>query len=322
MPFECPRSLPPRATFSSAAERALAAPPRCRAQEFEEAVDYALSGIVDDLGFDEDDAEDDAEGRAVEALLEMLEQHHSGELERASLHRVALKAYELASRGQHGLRTEAWVTPSAKPAVHSAAKGGNGAKPAAASAAARMQPAKRAPAPPSSPPPQQLPPVSPKDMAMLQELKPGVSEALCAFVLRKCAGSSSEAAEMLFTVDEAKLEAEWQAASAAAEAQAEALRKEQARADKDARKRAIGRNDAVRDYAADGETMQLTAPRLPYAKTRKDSLADAKGARYLDGQVVAHKSADKYITVGEKEEWDGGSRGKVKTKGKRGPAYQ
>ena len=30
---------------------------------------------------------------------------------------------------------------------------------------------------------------------------------------------------------------------------------------------------------------------------------------------------EKYVVVDEKEEWDGGSRGRVKTKGKRGPGY-
>ena len=38
-------------------------------------------------------------------------------------------------------------------------------------------------------------------------------------------------------------------------------------------------------------------------------------------QVTTTKGGSKYI-VEEKEEWDGGSRGRVKTKGKRGPAYQ
>ena len=42
--------------------------------------------------------------------------------------------------------------------------------------------------------------------------------------------------------------------------------------------------------------------------------------RYAEGVRVAMKSAkDKVLVEKLTEEWDGGSRGKVKTKGKRGP---
>jgi hypothetical protein len=149
---------------------------------------------------------------------------------------------------------------------------------------------------------------------MLQELKPGVSEALCAHVLRQSAGDSGAAAELLFSSDEAELERQVQVELARETEE----RRQLAKADKDARRRAIERNDAVRDLAAD--CVELSAPRLPYAKSRKESLAAAKGPRYLDGQVVAHKG-EKHIVVDNREEWDGGSRGRVKTKGKRGPGW-
>jgi hypothetical protein len=42
--------------------------------------------------------------------------------------------------------------------------------------------------------------------------------------------------------------------------------------------------------------------------------------RYLDGVVVTTKG-EKHVVVNQKEEWDGGSRGKVKTKGKRGVGF-
>ena len=42
--------------------------------------------------------------------------------------------------------------------------------------------------------------------------------------------------------------------------------------------------------------------------------------RYRDGVPVITKG-DKYITQMLKDEWDGGSRGKVKTKGKRGVGF-
>ena len=50
------------------------------------------------------------------------------------------------------------------------------------------------------------PPGYAEAIAMLQELKPGVSEALCAHVLRQSAGDSGAAAELLFSSDEAELE--------------------------------------------------------------------------------------------------------------------
>lgn len=42
--------------------------------------------------------------------------------------------------------------------------------------------------------------------------------------------------------------------------------------------------------------------------------------RYRDGQAVAFKG-EKFITESLKDEWDGGSKGKVYTKGKRGKGF-
>ena len=106
------------------------------------------------------------------------------------------------------------------------------------------------------------------------------------------------------------------------EAKLELERKQEAKTekqfDRQARKATIERNGQQRDYAADGEKLELSAPRLPYAKTRKEALGGPK-TRYLDGQAVSTKGNEKFIVVDQKEEWDGGSRGRVKTKGKRGP---
>ena len=60
--------------------------------------------------------------------------------------------------------------------------------------------------------------------------------------------------------------------------------------------------------------------RSEQAKTRKEALKGTDARRFLDGQVVGNKG-EKYVVVNEKEEWDGGSRGRVKTKGKRGPGF-
>lgn len=81
--------------------------------------------------------------------------------------------------------------------------------------------------------------------------------------------------------------------------------------------------------------MTLTLATLPHerpvgrAKPSKRSAGGGKnkkggvtGVRYRDGMVVQAKDTQggKYL-VEQKEEWDGGSKGKVITKGKRGKGY-
>lgn len=46
-----------------------------------------------------------------------------------------------------------------------------------------------------------------------------------------------------------------------------------------------------------------------------------QGVRYRDGVPVASKG-EKFIIEHLGEDWDGGSRGKVSSKGKRGPGMQ
>lgn len=46
----------------------------------------------------------------------------------------------------------------------------------------------------------------------------------------------------------------------------------------------------------------------------------ASKARYRDGAVVSNRG-EKYVIEKVGEEWDGGSRGKVFTKGKRGKGF-
>ena len=138
--------------------------------------------------------------------------------------------------------------------------------------------------------------------------------------MRMSAYEVADAVEMLVSGDIDRLEAE---ASCAAQARDAAGREREAlarREEKDARRRVLERNDKVRDYAADGMECKLSAPRLPYGQSRKDALR-AGGVRYLDGQVVATKG-EKSIVVKDHEEWDGGSTGKVITKGKRGKGFR
>jgi hypothetical protein len=56
------------------------------------------------------------------------------------------------------------------------------------------------------------------------------------------------------------------------------------------------------------------------SKPEKPAQVQAPRVRFLDGVPVTTKG-DKYVVVSQKEEWDGGSRGRVKTKGKRGSGW-
>ncbi len=61
-----------------------------------------------------------------------------------------------------------------------------------------------------------------------------------------------------------------------------------------------------------GPQPPIPLPTLPKDKESK--------LRYRDGEVVAHKG-ERYLVEKLTPDWDGGSRGKVKTKGKRGPGF-
>lgn len=46
-----------------------------------------------------------------------------------------------------------------------------------------------------------------------------------------------------------------------------------------------------------------------------------KQVRYLNAVPVHVRKGEKYLVENLQEEWDGGSRGRVKTKGKRGKGF-
>jgi hypothetical protein len=72
------------------------------------------------------------------------------------------------------------------------------------------------------------------------------------------------------------------------------------------------------------QTVYLTtsAPKTSVVAPMSIGYADVeKKTRYRDGRVVSTKG-DKVIVVDETPEWDGGSRGRVKTKGKRGKGWR
>jgi hypothetical protein len=73
------------------------------------------------------------------------------------------------------------------------------------------------------------------------------------------------------------------------------------------------RLNIIKKYLYNEETSKEIKP--------NDSTDDnITGIRYIDNQVVTTKG-EKYVIKKEGEEWDGGSRGKVKTKGKRGKGF-
>ena len=151
-------------------------------------------------------------------------------------------------------------------------------------------------------------------IAALREVVPDASLLVCHHVLHRSAGSVDEAVELLVTTPLDDLEA------AAAEEEARSIQA----AAQDARNASAARRRTVNRYAqvaesADGSPLKIEPPRLPYTQSRKEAMK-GPSLRYREGQVTSTKGG-KFL-VEEKEEWDGGSRGRVKTKGKRGPAYQ
>ena len=163
----------------------------------------------------------------------------------------------------------------------------------------------------------------PEPIESLRELVPHASNIICDYVLRQCNGDLGEAVELLLAEESLDgLEAKAAKAATSREAAARQQKEAERRAEKESRRRAVERNDLVRDYTADrksGIMANFAAPRLPYAENRKEALRGS-GTRYLDGQVVATKG-EKAIVVNQREEWDGGSTGKVITKGKRGKGF-
>lgn len=159
-------------------------------------------------------------------------------------------------------------------------------------------------------------PVNNEAVLALRELLPEASPELCSFVLDRCAGSRSEAAELLFSTPIADLENEMHAATKRVAAAAAASRAAEAVM----KKRQVGRYAEVSMAAPGTVPPKLAPPRLPYSGSRKDTMKE-KVVRYRDNQVMTYKGNVEKYSVDQKEEFDGGSRGKVKTKGKRGPGF-
>jgi hypothetical protein len=116
--------------------------------------------------------------------------------------------------------------------------------------------------------------------------------------------NSFDVAKDLFIADQKKKQA-----SERANSEAERL----------ARERVLQKFDEKAVPSDDGGNRFTRKERM--GKTNKD-FADPPESkvRYLNGKIVTTNGA-KYIEIKDKEDWDGGSRGRVKTKGKRGPGW-
>lgn len=289
----------------------------------DEVVTFIL-GAIDPFDPDDD---------PVETLADLLAAHQLTESTARTLRSVASEVVALVAAGDAPAaaatppEVEETTPPPGASRGRGRGRGGRGlcatAEPlkAQASVATAVARPPGLPAQPSRPPPSAEPksvrertsePAS-ASITALREVMPDASPSVCQLVLHRCAGSVDEAVEMLLTTPLADLEAEIAdrvAADAAAEAQ-------DAKAALAARKRAVSRNDLVAENI-DGSPIKVEPPRLPYASSRKEALR-GPSIRYRDGQVSSTKGG-KFL-VEEKEEWDGGSRGRVKTKGKRGPGF-
>jgi len=177
--------------------------------------------------------------------------------------------------------------------------------------------AEEAPAVPLPPPP----PVNawryPAAVAVLVELCPQLSPSFAAHALRgRFRGDAAAFAESLLCGGEAELLAAQQAfgeagsarqetSAASAELDSAEMREEQAAL----RALIVSRYDLT---TTGGGTR-------PVAWGTGQEMAKSK-VRFHNGEV-ATRNGDKYVVEKLTPEWDGGSRGRVKTKGKRGPGY-
>ena len=265
----------------------------------DEVVDYVIGSIE---GTDED---------SIHELVELLSAHSMTDPSEESVRAVATQVAALVT---------------AQPAAVAAAP----LEPAAPPLAAPKQPTSRAVAaarPPGLPQQPRLPqqpddggggerlsPAAAPDgaaIAALRELVPEASPSVCRLVLQRSGGSLDEAAEILFSTGVVELEA----AAADEEARSAADEEHERKTGNAARRRLVNRYSV--EAVSEGP-LRLQPPRLPYSGSRKDALR-GESIRYREGQVSSTKGG-KFI-VEEKEDWDGGSKGKVNNKGKRGPGF-
>lgn len=151
-------------------------------------------------------------------------------------------------------------------------------------------------------------------LALLQEMCPHVPRSVIEHVLvGRCRGDEEEAVEQLLQMggEEVRL--------LAAQLEREAAR---AREQEDEARRQ--EREKKRSLVGRYEDVPVGAGGAPLALERGRGKSAAKGAaevRFRDNEVAKVGRGQKFILESTTPEWDGGSRGQVKTKGKRGKGF-
>ncbi|KAG8468329.1 hypothetical protein KFE25_013412 [Diacronema lutheri] len=157
-------------------------------------------------------------------------------------------------------------------------------------------------------------PVDATVLALLREMCPHVPLDVTEHVLRaRCRGDKHEAAEYLLQMGVDELDA------LATQLERERARAAQAddaarRRERESKRSLVGRYEHVAVGGA-------APPREPHGSARGKSERPAAEVRYRDGAVASVAKGQKFVVEDTRPEWDGGSRGTVKTKGKRGKGF-
>jgi len=164
-------------------------------------------------------------------------------------------------------------------------------------------------------PPQDDNDLSPDDVAMLQDIcGPEAPREFVCWILRDRAGKNLLSAAEYIAEHDLSREMEFWHRQQALEEQRRLQMLEDQKVDK---KRQTER--FMFEAVGGGGGDKKIVVRNEYLDKKKTKNERA-GVRYLDGVPVSSKG-EKYIVIKDKEEWDGGSKGKVYTKGKRGKGY-
>jgi len=163
------------------------------------------------------------------------------------------------------------------------------------------------------------------NLEQLLAVCPDVSKDALRYVLKHHCGNRVEAAAM-YVLDSGieNIESQYQAYKDARE---KALAQQQIREEQDAeavKKTLMARYD---EYSVNAQPKAASVPQSKVKKAQRrmarlEKKERDKGlTRYLDGQVVSRKGERFTVLDDGKTEWNGGSKGKVITKGKRGPGF-
>ncbi|KAJ1628333.1 hypothetical protein T492DRAFT_1018820 [Pavlovales sp. CCMP2436] len=147
-------------------------------------------------------------------------------------------------------------------------------------------------------------------VAFLADTFPHILRDVVEFVLTsRCQGDQEEAVECLLQIDADEL-ADISSILSRERARAQERESEERRVEREKKRQLTARYEEV------PVALGSAPPRIPYENTR--GKGGALGIRFRDGEVANVTKGQKFVVEDKQPEWDGGSRGTVKTKGKRG----